>query len=439
MNRRSIGLNEIIALKLSFWAIFLNTVVESFLLYFEDRFTIIILQFCLNLVLFISVPFFGFNLRFSRYFIAPFLIFIQFLVLTYFSTDQLLSLNMTLKFMIPFGFLVIGYSMNSPFLLKYLSNNLWIYLAYFVFYFIIVNYNNIGFEMYLGGVKTGYYSLNGLYVPVFAVIYLLFFNRLIDGKGRKVLSFTFSLLTIAITVAILKRTLLFLLFIALFFFLLKNFSFKLFLRVSFTSLCLGLVFYLYFSNLFATSMQSRESRFNKDYDITQEGRITENYYVFSTMKDNPLHLLFGTGEIFNDRKYIAKIFYEEDREIHSSYARLFWNGGIFALLLFIYFYFVQLRLMKRSYSYSRQKSRFYEQLFYFGVLMIFLRILNDFSSGITYLGFNSFCYFIIGYLIKLGQQIESLRSKGYHLGTKDLQRSVYKKYDFSKIRNGSHP
>ncbi|MCS4434481.1 hypothetical protein [Aquiflexum gelatinilyticum] len=137
-----------------------------------------------------------------------------------------------------------------------------------------------------------------------------------------------------------------------------------------------------------------------------EGRVTENFYVFSLMKDNPLKLIFGSGEVFNDRKYIAYTFYEEDREVHSSYARIFWNGGIIGLGLFLYFYWIQIKAMYVSFKLFRNKLNPFKLLFYFGLVFVSLRLISDFSSGITYLGYNAFCYILIGYFLKLSHDIQ---------------------------------
>jgi hypothetical protein len=221
------------------------------------------------------------------------------------------------------------------------------------------------------------------------------------------ITFLFSILTIAISLAILKRTLLLILVLGLFALIVFNFNFKFLIKLGFTLIFSGLIFFRYFYSDFQKTFESRESRFNTEYNILNEGRITENFHIYSLMKENPLKLIFGSGEVFNDRKYIAYTFYEEDREVHSSYARIFWNGGIIALGLFLYFYWTQLKILYESLNLFRSKLNPFKLLFYFGLVFVSLRFISDFSSGITYLGYNAFSYLFIGYLFSLSSIIKN--------------------------------
>jgi hypothetical protein len=396
----------------AFWVLFGNTVIESFLLYFEDRFTIILFQLFLNFGFFLFLFFKKFKVRFSKDFLAPVLLIMLFLVMSLFSSDLLLSMNMLLKFSIPFAFLFIGYSLRTYYFSYFIVNYVWVFLAYFVFYFLIVNYFGIGYEMYIGGVKTGYYSLNGLYVPVFCLILISFFYQKISNRKVKVITFIFALLSIAILLAILKRTLLVILFLGLIALILYNFNLRFLSKLGFTLLFSGIIFFMYFYSDFQKTFESRESRFNTEYNILNEGRITENFHIYSLMKDNAWELIFGTGEVFNDRKYIAYTFYEEDREVHSSYARIFWNGGFLGLALFLYFYWIQIKVLYVSFKLFRNKLNPFKLLFYFGLVFVLLRFISDFSSGITYLGYNAFSYFLLGFLFSLNSNFKrSLRIK----------------------------
>jgi len=401
MNDQFVNSLEKKVVRAAFWVLFGNTVIESFLLYFEDRFTIILAQLFLNFGFFLYLYFKKFNVRLSKDFIAPSLLIFLFLVMSLFSTDLVLSINMLLKFAIPFGFLFIGHSLNSYFFINYLTNYIWVFMAYFVGYFLIVNYFEIGYEMYIGGVKTGYYSLNGLYIPIFSLLWVSFFFTKISNLKFKIPTLIFSILTVGVSLAILKRTLLLILVLGILSIIFYNFNFKFLVKISFVFLISGLIFFKYFFPEFQKTFESRESRFNSEYNILNEGRITENFHVFTLMKESPLKLLFGSGEVFNDRKFIAFTFYEEDREVHSSYARIFWNGGFVGLGLFLYFYWVQIRLMFGSFNFFKNKSTEFKLIFYFGLTFVLLRLISDFSSGITYLGYNAFCYLIIGYFFSL--------------------------------------
>jgi len=269
----------------------------------------------------------------------------------------------------------------------------------------VVNYLGIGFDLYFGGVKIGFFSISGLYLPIFSIILLLFCYPMIATNKVKFVSFLLSIISIAISVAILKRTLLLALILGLLAYLIFNFKIKFILKTLSFILLGGIFFFYFFFEDFQKTLKSRESRFSKDYDITQEGRITENFYVLDILGKDQLKLWFGSGEIFNDQKYISYVYYEDERELHNSFVRIFWNGGIFGLSLYLYFYWVQIILMVKAFLKVKTNPTFLRALFSFGITFLVLRFLNDFSSGATYLGFNAFCYLIIGNIIYLGSLV----------------------------------
>lgn len=407
MNYLTPSTKEIKIVQISFLVIFLNFVVESFLMYFENRLNIFIFQYGINLSFYFYLIIKKFHVRLTKIYLPPILLTLYFLIMSIFSSNLLLSYHMVFKFSIPFVFFFIGYSLNSLYLFQYLVNRIWIVLGYFVVYFLIVNYFQIGEELYVGGVKVGFFSISGLYLPVFSIVVLMFFYPVINSKKNKFFTLVLSILTIAISVAILKRTLLLALFLGLFAYLIFNLNFKVILKISSFLLIVGLFFFYFFFEDFQKTLKSRESRFNKDYDISQEGRVTENFYVLDILGKDQIKMWFGSREIFNDQKYISYVYYEDERELHNSFARIFWNGGIFGLVVYLYFYWIQIKLMLASYLKVKGFSSYFKALFTFGITFLFLKFLNDFSSGATYLGFNAFCYLILGNILYHGSKIRN--------------------------------
>lgn len=395
--------------KITFWVIFLNSVIESFLLYFEDRYTIILMQLALNLSFFGYLYLIKFNFKFSKKFLPIVLIIGHFLVMSIWSSDPIHSYNMLLKFSIPVVFLVIGYSFSTSYLFYYLVNNLWIFLFYFSMYFLISNYFNFGYDLYRGGFIIGYNSLNGLYLPIFSIIFVLFFQNQINNRSIRIITILLSIVNVLIYVAILKRTLLLILILGLIFYIFINTSPKVIMRFLFLFSLSFVAFFFFLFDDFQNTLESRQKYFSEEYEVSSEGRVTENFHVISIMKNNPKELLFGTGEIFNDRKYLSFSFYERSREIHNSYARIFWNGGLFALFLFLYFYWIQGKVMLNTFAIIHKKQKLYKEMFWFGFVFILLRAVNDLSSGITYLGYNAFCYLIIGNLFRISSNLINYR------------------------------
>jgi hypothetical protein len=290
--------------------------------------------------------------------------------------------------------------------MKYIINKSWVFLAYFCIYILIVNIFDIGEEMYVGGLKTGYYILNGLYIPTFSILFIIYNLKYIENKKKIILNIIFILMTIIILILLLKRTLLLILIIGIILYLLKNISIFKILKVTIWSI-IGLFILTYFSNNFNSSLKSRETRFSNEYDVTKENRFVENEYIFKLLGSSVINICFGSGEVFNDRVYISKYF-EKEREAHNSFIRIFWNGGFLGLFVFCLIYFKQFNDIYINYKVLKTDKKF-NNLLYFILVFIALRFINDFSSGITYLNYNAFSYFIIGGIMRIS--IEKKNSK----------------------------
>lgn len=379
--------------------IFFNFLIESLILITNDRFLMIGLQTLLNLMLF--VVFFRINRKIKKHRYLNSIVLILFVynsILILFSSDIITTINYSTKFLFPLLYFTIGLKIiNNLNDIRLIINYIWLYLAYFTIYILIVNVLGIGEEMYKGGLKTGYFSLNGLYIPCFALIFLLFNFNYLETKKKRIITGVFAFTTFLIFVALLKRTLLLLILISFIIYIIKYAQFK---KVVLNLIVLSLVFVSvpFFQNNLLKSLESRNSRFNNEYSVTNEGRFTENIIMFNLMKEEPIQLFFGSGEVFNDRKYISK-FYEVEREAHNSFIRIFWNGGIVGLVLFLFFYFIQFKILFYNKKYI--KNNVISKLLFFTLLLITLRFLNDFSSGITYLSFNAYCYLFIGGVIQI--------------------------------------
>ncbi|NVK66296.1 MAG: O-antigen ligase family protein [Flavobacteriales bacterium] len=321
---------------------------------------------------------------------------VLFIVCSLFSSSPITSFNYLLKFGIPFFFYIIGYNLiSSKELFNYFISKIWLFFGYFTIYIVIVNVFGIGEGIYSGGLKAGYYSLNGLYVPTFSTLFFIFFYRRIQTRKERILGLLFAIATITILVLLLKRTLILLVAIGLVFYLFKTISVK---RI-FQTIVLGVIFVLigfYFREQLTESFDARSSRFSGEYNVAEEGRFTEIIFLFDYMSNKPTSLIFGTGEVFNDRETVSRI-YGVDREAHNSYIRIFWSAGFVGLAIFLLLYFQQFKMARKGYRYFKAQADFeLSHLFFFVTLFICMRFLNDFSSGITYLSYNAFSLIIIG-------------------------------------------
>lgn len=405
-----------------FSVLFLNTIIESFLQYFNDRTVIITAQ------LFINGAYFAYYLLSTKHikkppFIRTVTFLLVFLVLcSLFSSDPIITFNYLLKFVIPYFFYIIGFNVvSSSKAFNELVGKLWLFTAYFAVYIVIVNTFTIGTSLYPGGLKVGYYSLNGLYVPTFSILLIIFYYRSIPTKRQRILGIFFSIICVIILIILLKRTLILILLVGLFFYFIKTFSLK---RIISTAVFVSVLVVAgyFFRGSFIESLESRSSRFDKEYELTQEGRFTEIFFIYDYMTEKPMSLVWGTGEPFNDRKTVSKI-YGADREAHNSFIRLFWSAGVIGLSLFIIFNYQQIKLSRIYYLRAKKSANILASNFYFFLIVfVVIRFINEFSSGITYLGYNALSYvFIAGAFRIFGEFVrtkEHLNSIDTHLQDK---------------------
>lgn len=379
-------------ISISLGLIIINLAIEFFLLAFETRNVIITLQTVLNaLALFYLIK----KSRFIK--TTPFdsiiiIISIFTLAMCLFSSSMVDSFNKTLKFIMPLYFLIIGYKIypNIESIGRFVER-LRIPLLVFVFFIIYFNIFQIGESFYENGFKTGYMTLNAYYTICFAWISILFF------KEEKTNLDMFILVLVALIILIiLKRTMILLLGISLVVYLFKRANIKHVFILIITGLFIIPLSSVYFGEVIDQSFQSRSSRFQKEYSIENEGRFVENALPFIHMESNPLMYIFGTGEVFNDRDYHIK-YIGNDRELHNSFARLFWSGGLFLLISFLILYRKQFKHVKKLKSYNAMKK--INTLLIFTLIFILLRFVNEMSSGLTYISFNMLCYLIVGGVI----------------------------------------
>lgn len=395
-----------ILISLCFWVFMINFLIENYIYYFQSREFVILFQVAINLIFILyalsqivdlKIP------KLARYviFIVSFLI-----ILGLLSTSKITTFNMLLKFILPLFFIIIGYNLlKNQNLILYFINKLWLLQIIFIAGILYSNIFSVGETFYDGGIKVGYLSVNSLYTVTFSWIILLFFIN--ESRISRIISMVILAATFIIIVLILKRTLILLCILAMLFYIIQNMSLKRTISTSIIFLVGLAIFQLFFVQYFEQSLEARSSRFSEDYNVEEEGRFRENILPLIHMEGRPLMYLFGTGEVFNDRPYHYR-YLNSDRELHNSFARIFWNGGIVLLLVFLKFYYSQLKLFFKARN-KFKKNKLLSRWFYFGMIFVFLRFVSEFSSGITYTSYNLLSYLIIGGLayISLNTKIKS--------------------------------
>lgn len=382
--------------------LFISNTIDSLILSFPSRGLVIPFQYALMVFAIIYVLYYKIlyiNNRMYGYFVAMIL---YFGILSFFSSDLPLTFNYMIKFVLPLPFFAVGYSaFRNQETFTYFIERSAVFLLYFVVYIIVVSVFRIGPGIYRYTlVTTGYYGIQGLYIPTFLVIIYLFSTTSYKLHNRRWIVLL-SALTFAIQIIILKRTNIMLLIIGIllyiFYTLRGNFR-----KVIPTLILITVVFYgITATEWFESSYMSRYSRFSQDYSLTEEGRFKEYSFVWYNISQSVDKLIFGTKEVFNDW---ATLSYEwkvgTQRQLHSSYAQLLWNGGLIGLLLFLMYKY---SIYKKLTLYYRRMEHL-QHLRSLGISLLILVLLNDLSGGITYITYNAFMYIIFGALLRIGRE-----------------------------------
>jgi O-antigen ligase len=324
-----------------------------------------------------------------------------------------MTFNYLAKFLIPFPFFMVGYSIintNEKYL--YFIRQSYYLLGYFVLYIIYCSIFSIGNRFYAGiagNLRTGYMGLQGLYIPTFLIIQGFFFFKYFKGNSRSIITLLL-IMGLVIFILIFKRTNIILLGLGISMWLIYDRKEKTSTKLFQLFLIFITISITFRTEEFEKVFSARESRFSSDYNIMQEGRYKENAFIWDQINDNILTILFGSGEVFNDGKTMsekADFVGRRGRQAHNSYARLLWSGGIIGLLLFLSFYFRIWQKIKRNYK--RKKvipDDIYRTVFIWSLVFIILRLINDLSSGITYITFNTFFYTQLGSLLHLSYDFQ---------------------------------
>lgn len=385
--------------------ILFNFGIEYFILLFESRNIIIPIQTGVNTLFLLIVLSRTYKLPTTPFTKLVAFITIYSLIVCLFSSSIIDSINLTLKFVIPLFFIIVGYHyIRSLGQLRRLLKVISIVLLIFILSFIFYNTFNVGESLYEDGVKTGYMNINAYYLICYVWIAALFFD-----PGKNLYQIILLTLSAIIMFVILKRTIILLIMIALIVYFRKNLNVRRTLSLSIILAIGFLIFNIYFSSFFNASFQSRESRFEENYSLENESRFQENVLPFLYIQDNyPLYLL-GTGEPYNDQKYHLK-YLKVDRQLHNSFARLFWNGGSILLFTFLYLVYKQLKILNK-YRKQMTKNKSVYNIIYFLIVFIILRFISEMSSGITYISYNMFSYLIIGAAIGILNRERMLKKK----------------------------
>ena len=350
-----------------------------------------------NAVLFIYL--FFYTIR-KSYLIAKFsfiylYVFFLLIILLLSSSDLLFSVRMWMRFSMPFLCLAIGYDLFSD---EDSVNKIWILfkslILLFLINYVICNVLGLGRQGYGGerfGLSMGNMFYDSSYTNICVLTFIPFALRVLDIKYKS-FYVIFCVFSIALTVAVLKRTSIACICISILTYLFVwNILVKKYGRMQFARqkisvkyiaiiLCLIMVFAYMFADLFTFSLDARANRFEKG-SLEKEGRTRELVAITNdVLLSNDAQTFFIGKETFNTVGTYANGKFG-DRNIHDLWGILINGSGIIGILSYAfvicYILFLFFRYKKRVDYQNNVIAYFYTVIFIAYWLMFHMASFGD--------------------------------------------------------------
>jgi len=376
--------------KILFFLILLNIVFGSFLFEDEKRGSIVLINYLINLLVFIWC-YFNIKLYLPKYSKLFLVLLLYFLIIIPFSSNMFLSFNYYLKVLFSSLFFLFLLSSDVDLSTIRLFVNYSIFILCFgLFYFVLSNLLGFGESIYSKNILRGYTSLNLYYAYVLIILVFPLYFYFYSSKFQKIIGYVFIVSLIVVLFLIFRRSNFILLMVgsATYYLLCKQ-KVKYFLYGIFIVI-LVIISLREFADVIIENYYARSDRFESIERYQEEGRYLENQYVLDYLLNDPIKLIFGSGELFNSRGKYSNSVGHEDRQIHNDYANLLWSGGILALT--IYIVFISLILFRFINLKKNTGDKFNILIANIGISIIITALVSGFMSGITGLAYRSYFY-----------------------------------------------
>jgi hypothetical protein len=351
----------------------------------------------------LSIPiFYAINKKNDKYFILLIIILLFYLfIISFRSSDLLVTFNHFLKMSLSTMYLLVGYWLiGSESRLKKLIRLLFYLVILFIAYILFVNYFNIGSYLYgeFGLIKTGHLTGARLYQFSIIILVLLSIGKIYVNDFNKYLYYLVSIISFLIILMVLRRSAIIILLIGFITFFLFYPTRGKVLIASSLFLVIGYIGYDNKDEIMEL-IEFRSSRVTDVSLLTTERRYQEYEAIYLTLNREPVHLLLGSGELFNSRGKYGEEHWRDwgDRRIHSDYGILLHGGGFLALCLYLVFLFSML--------YKNFKLKpVYLYLVNFKLLLsslILVAIVISFMGGMYYVSYNTLNMLLIGSIMRI--------------------------------------
>lgn len=363
----------------------------------------------LFLILIVSIADYKIKKKIIKFFVLFIILVAYFVLRSNWNGNNYLNLISRLgNTFLPLFSFIVGYAVFKNIQNIYLINkNLVFSAAIFIAFTIIFTILKFGDTAYKGGIIYGTTQFQFYFFSLFVVLSPLIISANRSKSNRHkvngqllVITVLFSLIIVAIS---LMRTTWMIVFLG-------GMGYLLYLDIDkrvFKNIVLGLLLlsiiggYVFVSGVY----KIRQSRFNENYDIEQEGRIIEYSLVLNDITKSLSTILFGTGNLYNAK---GKYGFGE-RPMHSTYTNILFGSGIIGLLIFLCYLYYIFRNIK---SIRSSKYRFTliaickaaSMGIFFSLMVAFFSANTTYGYGISYF-VTSFIFMglMVGYFHKVNK------------------------------------
>lgn len=377
-----------------------NTLFASFIMQENSRSIIVLTNYIVVVVLMLFCIL-NYKISFNKINILIILLLSYFMILLFFSSDQFISFNYYVKFVLGMAMFTLSYSAfkTKEDIMKLFHASI-IILTFGVGFFIITNMLGYGDSMYPGQFIYKGQSHNliwTMYSVATLVIFQMFFSNI--RNIYKMYVMVLIALVIITLLLIFKRTPLIIIFVGIIlYFGLYKYKYKVRFFIGLMIIfIIGISFYPIWFDSLKQNIYTRYDRLQGLKSFEREGRYLENIAVIQYVSKNPLYIIFGSGEPFNSRhRYDAySLLLKYDRQIHNNYANLLWSGGVIGLTLYIIIFL----LIIKKYLYFKKRSLKYSfeyLLALSGLVLSIIYLVTGFSGGLTLIVYQSYILTCIG-------------------------------------------
>jgi O-antigen ligase len=383
--------------KIAIWLIPVNVAFDISLSFFERGGTVPMVRagFMLAYLLYIL---FRFRKASADY--APLLLFCGYCILNLlFSSDFMVSLNMTLKVLISILSFAVGYNVIiTPGLLHRLNHSIVVVLGMLVLNYIVSQSLGIGIASYTESDDFLTGNLEGWDLYTYAILIvplILAFTKRKSTKRYIIVAMAFvNALLVFISI---KRTAILVLVLGLFTNSLLNFKLKRIIKPAIIIAMLGLISYPIIEPLLMKRLDARAERFENG--LEEEGRYRESAYVWEEAFsfEDPLESLFGLEAFNSVGNYAGGAF--GIRQLHVDYNLIVNTIGFVGLFLYFAMFAGIHRLFRRYYLANRLPQELKRQLLATFYTLFLMQFITSMSGQMYSISFRMIIFLYMGAMI----------------------------------------